>query len=90
MATMIALVDERIPQKDMSKLYELSPKVSDVLKEWLDDPILDSFGDQTWIDMRRRMDRTHVRYCDELVRRPGGEEWEGREGKKAGWMATFC
>ena len=38
----------------MLKLEELSTSVSDVLRESLDDQILDSVGDQTQTDMRAR------------------------------------
>ena len=38
----------------MLKLEELTTSVSDVLKDWLDDQILDSVGDQTQTDMRLR------------------------------------
>ena len=51
MESIIAPVAEWIPLKDLIKLYELSSTVSGVLKEWLDDQILDSFGDTTWTDM---------------------------------------
>ena len=43
----IPLVGDWMPVKDMSKLYELSSTVSCVFEEWLDDQILDSFGDRT-------------------------------------------
>ena len=49
--SIFALVTEWILSKDMVKLYELSSTVYAVLQEWLDDQMLDSLGDQTWIDM---------------------------------------
>ena len=53
MESFFALVSEWIPSKDMIKLYELSSTVSSVLKEWFDDQILVSFGDQAWTDIRK-------------------------------------
>ena len=50
----MALVAEWISWGEMLKLQEPSTSVSDVLREWLDDQILDSVGDQTWTDMRPR------------------------------------
>ena len=47
------LVAKWILLKDKGGLYGLSWAVSGVLKGWLDDQILDSFGDQTWIDMSK-------------------------------------
>ena len=41
----LILFAEWISLEGMLKLWELSPAVSCVLKEWLDDQILDSFGD---------------------------------------------
>ena len=56
MENILALVAEWILLKDMSKLYKFSSTISGVLKEWLDDQIFDSFGDQTWIDMSKETD----------------------------------
>ena len=53
MESIVALVAEWIPLKDMIKLYELSSTVWGALNEWLDDQIIDSFGDQTSIDMSK-------------------------------------
>ena len=47
----LILVIEWIPSEDMVNLHELSSTVYAVLQEWFDDQILDSLGDQTWIDM---------------------------------------
>ena len=45
MERVLILVAEWISLEEMLKLQELSPAVSGILKEWLDDQILDSFGD---------------------------------------------
>ena len=69
------MVAEWISLEEMLKLQELSPAVTGILKEWLDDQILDSFGDQTWTDMSEEWRRS------ELVRQPGvqGERDKGDE-----------
>ena len=52
-----SMVAEWITLAEMLKLQELSLAVSGILKEWLDDQILDSFGEQTLDRYERRVEK---------------------------------
>ena len=47
----LVLFTEWISSKDTVKLYELSSTLYVVLQEYLGNEIMESLGDQTWIDM---------------------------------------
>ena len=51
MESVVALVAEWISLGQMFRLQELSKTVSDVLREWLGNEIMEAFGDQTWNDL---------------------------------------
>ena len=49
--SILVLVAEWVPSKDTVELYELSSTLCVVLQEWLGNEIMESLGDQTWIDL---------------------------------------
>ena len=51
MESVVALVAEWISLGEKIKLQELSSPISDVLLEWQDKEVMESLGDQIWIEM---------------------------------------
>ena len=49
--SVVALIAEWISLGQMIKLQELSPLISDILKEWQDKETVDLLGDQVWNEM---------------------------------------
>ena len=82
MESIISLVAEWILVKDMSNLYELSSTVSCGLQAWVDDQILDSFCEQTWIDMSKEWTEF---MCATTKNRQGGQV-EKMETKERSWL----